>query len=1124
MRKLVLLTAFVLGSVGAWAQGVTTATLVGSVTAASDVQTPERKVSTEESLPGATVLALHVPSGTQYGTSVNANGRFSILNLRVGGPYKITVSFVGYQTREINDVYLKLGEPYNLNVSLTEDGKTLEELVISGVQDRLLNSDRNGTITSISTREIQNMPTIGRSINDFTRFTPQASSSSNGAIGGGNYRQNYVTVDGSDFNNTFGIGSNLPAGGSPISLDALEEISVNITPYDVRQANFIGSSINAITRSGTNDFSGSAYTFWRNQRQQGNDVGFNAPFLRQRQSILTTGFRVGGPIIKNKVFFFLNYENTDETRPGQTRRAATSATAGTPGSFGSSPEISRPLASELDDISQFLRETYNYETGPYEGYDNESNNRRYVARLDWNINQNHRVSVRYSQVESKSPSFPSTSTSGSNFNFTTGQGRTTNNALFFQNAGYFQEANFYSLAVEANSLFGKIANTFRATYTNQNDPRSSGGGVFPFVDILDGTGSYNAVTGTTAGAGFTSFGYEPFTFGNLRDVQTYSIVDFATMNMGIHTITAGIQADFQTTKNGFQRFGTGHYVFNTWDDFVNGANPLNYAITYSLLPGFEQAFPNIKYNQYSVYGQDEIALNERIKITAGVRFDLPTFPSTEGIKTHPLVEPLTFADGRKLDSGVLPKSRVMVSPRVGFNWDVLGDRSLQVRGGTGIFTGRVPTVWLVAQSGDAGLLQFTQSYSGQANTPGPFRIDPYRPATPPAAGTAIPSTFSTIDPDFKFPQAWKSSLAIDKKLPGGFVGSLEGIYTKDLNIAKGVNYNLKDPTPLNVAGYPDNRPIYPVDLTERFYNRYNNATGQVTPTGTSSWNPITLGNGDEGYYWSLTAKLEKQFEKGLSAFVAYTRSDAQVLYDGQGDQLFNTWSLNQISGNPNNPELSVANYIVPDRVIASVSYRKEFLNKLATTISLFWDGSIQGRYSYTYSADINRDGQPNDLIYVPNDPSEIDFADQTYGGVLWTAAQQEALFFRMVEQDKYLSSRKGKYAERNGAKLPWRNQVDVRFAQDIFTEIGGRKNTLQFTLDINNFGNLLNPSWGITRAVNATGVLVPRNAAAVVSGGTVRPTYSLANDRNQPVSSSFRENNDIGSTYFMQFGLRYIFN
>ncbi|HET9055053.1 MAG TPA: TonB-dependent receptor, partial [Cyclobacteriaceae bacterium] len=430
---------------------------------------------------------------------------------------------------------------------------------------------------------------------------------------------------------------------------------------------------------------------------------------------------------------------------------------------------------DLDEISQYLKDEYGYETGPYQGYDNESGNQRFVARLDWNINDNHRVNVRYSQVESKSPSFPSTSTSGSGFNAASGFNRQSNNALFFKNAGYFQEANFYSLAAEVNSVFGKVANTFRATYTHQNDPRSSGSSVFPFVDILDGDPANNRT--------YTSFGYEVFTFGNLRDVTTYSFVDYLTFSKGIHNILAGVQADFQKTKNGFQRFGTGYYVFASWDDFVNGANPVNYALTYSLSPGFKQAFPNIGYNQYSVYAQDEMAINDRFKLTAGIRFDLPTFPEVDGIKTHPLAEPLEFNDGWRMDTGVLPKTRVMVSPRVGFNWDVMGDRSLQVRGGTGIFTGRVPTVWLVAQSGDAGLLQFTETFSGQGNTPGPFDPDPraYLPATVPAAGASLPSTFSAIDPNFKFPQSWKTSVAVDKKLPFGLVGTLEAIYTKDLN-------------------------------------------------------------------------------------------------------------------------------------------------------------------------------------------------------------------------------------------------------------------------------------------------------------------------------------------------------
>lgn len=1097
------------GTVGVLAQGITTAIISGKVTGSKASNNAEQKAGVEEVLPGATVQVLHIPTGAQYGVATDANGRFNIQNLRAGGPYTITTSFIGYATQTITDVYLKLGEPYILSASLKEEGTELNTVVVSGVQDRTLNSDRTGAITSIGSRELQTLPSITRNINDFTRFTPQATSTSNGAIGGGNYRQNYITIDGSDFNNTFGIGTNLPAGGSPISLDALEQISVNITPYDIRQSNFIGSAINAITRSGSNEFSGSIYTFFRNQDQQGDEVRNNAKLIKQKFNENTVGFRLGGPILKDKLFFFVNAENTKTVRPGQQQFAATPDAP-----FGSSPNISRPTASQLTTISDYLRNTYGYETGAFDNYDFESSNLRLTGRLDWNINSNHRVSLRYSDVKSKTPSFLVGSTTGAGFNYGAGAGRTNNNALWFKNSNYYQEANFTSIALEVNSLFGKLANTFRATYTNQNDPRSSDSKVFPFVDIME------------AGTPYTSFGYEPFTFGNLRDVKSFSFVDFVTFTKGKHTLTGGIQIDLQETKNGFQRFGTGLYRFNSWNDFVTGQKPTDYAITYSLLPNFEQAYPKVGFAQYSAYVQDEIELTNRLKVTGGIRFDLPTFPSVPEIKTHPLVAALTFGEGQKVDTGVLPETRVMISPRIGFNWDIKGDRTVQLRGGTGLFTGRVPTVWIVAQSGDAGLLQFTQSYNGQANTPGVFQVDPYRPATPPTPGSAIPSSISAINPNFKFPQTWKTNLAVDFKLPLGFVGTLEGIYNRDLSVAYGRNPNLVNPQPLNVAGYPDNRLIYP-NGNAKFINALT-AAGQAVagtePTATGAFNPVVLSNGSDGYYWSLTAKIDKQFSNGISAFVAYTKSGSKVLYDGVGDQLLNTWSLTPIVGQANSPELSYAGYIVPDRIIAGISFRKEYLERFATSISLFYEGSSQGTFSYTYGGDLNRDGQNNDLIYVPKDPSEITFSAFTYNGVTYSAQQQSDIFFRYIEQDKYLSSRRGQYAERNGALLPWRGQIDFRFAQDIFTNIGGKKNTLQFTVDIFNFGNLLNKNWGAFDVVNAPGILVPTNQSALAAGGAVKPTFRLQTDRNQPVTTTFRDNNSITSTYYMQFGLRYIFN
>lgn len=1096
MKKFLLSTLVVVFVAFNISAQVTTSSLSGTIR------------DSKESLIGATIKATHQPTGTVYGSSSGIDGRFNIPNMRVGGPYLIVVSYVGYQSESFSEVILKLGEPFVLNVLLTPSGRELQEVVITAQDpNSVLNANRTGSTTNLGRAQIQSVPTITRSVNDLTKFTPQANGAS---IGGGNYRQNNFTVDGSDFNNQFGIGSNLPAGGSPISIDAIEEISVNVTPYDVRMSGFVGSAINAVTRSGRNDFFGNAFFGFRNESNQGNKVGGNNIVLQPLDETQYS-LSLGGPIIKNKLFFFANIDRTSQVRPGQSRMAASPSAP-----FGSNPNIARPTMSELDNIRSYLMRTYNYDPGIYQGYANESYNNKILARLDWNINKDHRFNIRYNQVESATPSFISTSTSGTGYNFPNNGGRNNPGHLHFSNSNYTQEANQYSLAAELNSSFGsKLSNTLRGSFTHQNDPRGSESDVFPLVDIMkDGTA-------------FTTFGYEPFTFGNLRDVQTYSFTDNLTMSLGNHELTLGLQMDFSTTKNGFQRFGTGAYRFNSWDDFVNGANPNDYAITYSLSPGYAQAFPTFKFQQYSAYFQDNFRVGEKLNITAGLRLELPTYPDVPEIKTHPLIAPLTFSEGRKLDTGVLPKERIMLSPRIGFNYDVKGDRSLQLRGGTGIFTTKVPFVWIVAQSGDAGLIQFTQNWNGTANTPGPFSQDirKYLPATPPAAGTSIPATISAIDPDFKFPQTWKSSLALDAKLPWGIVGTLEGIYNKDLNIAKGFNVNLVDPTALNVSGYPDNRPIYPAANVSKFINKLTN--GQASATGTGALNPVVLDNVQDGHSWFLTASLNKSFSRGLSAQLSYTRSEQKVLYDGNGDQLFNTWSLTQTSNTGNNPGLSYSNFNIPHRVIAGISYRKEYIKNLATSVSMFLEASHQGRFSYTYSTDFNRDGQTNDLIYIPRDPSEITFAarpaSSATGNVAYTAQQQSDLFFAYIEQDDYLKKNKGKYAERNGGVMPWRNQVDIRLTQEIFKNFGKSKNNFQFTMDIINFGNMLNSSWGNVDFVKSAGILVPQNVASLTPGGTVRPTFWLNTFDNKPVDSTFGTTQTFASTYYMQFGFRYNF-
>ncbi|MGI4834855.1 MAG: TonB-dependent receptor [Janthinobacterium lividum] len=1162
LRHLLLLVLSVGLAHSGWAQGTTTSSIAGTVTDAKGGE-----------LPGATVIAVHTPTGTQYVAPTNADGRFYIQNMRVGGPYTLKVTFVGYQDFNRSNVVLTVGQTQRIDVKLGDASTQLAEAVVVGNNPRsVLNAERTGPVTNISTEQLQRLPTITRSLNDFLRLTPQASPISTGAIGGGNYRQNNITVDGSDFNNNFGIGGNLPANGSPISLDALEELTVNIAPFDVRQSGFVGSAVNAVTRSGSNTVQGSLYTFYRNQNYIGKNVASDQ-FTINPSTVRTYGARVGGPIIKDKLFFFLSYERSTEDIPGPQNITSNGQTSGA-GSYGSASNIVKPTASQLDSYSSYLQSTYGYATGPYQSYNFQNTNSRYLGRIDWNINNKNHLSIRYNQVNSHNPIQVSTSRSPlASFP----QTRTSLFALPFANSNYFQDYNFYSGALELNSTLGtRLFNTLRLTYTNQNDPRSSNSSIFPFVDILDGSQNRNTAGGfSTYGNPLTSFGYEPFTFGNLRQVETYSAVDFLSGTFGKHTLTGGVQFDLQTTKNGFQRFGTSYYTYNSWADFAsqsdpnpaNRANPVDFATTYSLLPGFQQAFPRFKTAQYSAYVQDEYSISEKFRLTYGLRAELNSYLNVQEIQTNPLIASRALTDGRHIDTGVLPTNRVLFSPRIGFNWDVKGDRSLQLRGGSGIFTGKVPTVWIVAQSGDAGMIQVTQQAStiGSGNNmvspasafgalPGfiaptaaqpfgllPFSADPaaHRPDVVPAAGTIVPSTASATDPNFRNPQAWKSALALDAKLPGGIVGTLEGTYNRDLIVAYGQNYNLVNPRSLagtnaGQPGFSDNRDFYPNAVGSKFTsplygNDFTPKTINGTPVAAGAFNPIVLSNGYKGYYWSATAQLQKSFSSGLQASLAYTRSDARVLFDGSGDQLLNTWSGTYTVNNANNPALSYANYVAPDRIVASLTYRKEYLGHLGTTISFFYSGSIQGRYSYIYSSDFNRDGQTNDLIYIPQNANDITFSDFNYGTAaapnFITAAQQNTLFQQFVDQDPYLSKHRGGYAERNGATLPWRHQVDFRAAQDIFVS-GKTRNALQFTFDVFNFGNLLNRNWGVFQQpiVSNGAILVPTNVASLVEGGTVKPTFRLNTYGGAPIQQSFVNTVTTASTYYMQIGLRYNFN
>lgn len=1102
IRKIALTVLSLLVAFAASAQ-VTTSSISGKITDENGVE-----------LPGATVIAVHVPSGTQYWTIVDSKGNYRILNILPGGPYTVRVEMLGYQVTEITGINVALADNFVVDASLKEESMDLDEVVVVAESATSnMRSDRAGVVTSVNARSLSTLPVISRRVQDVIKLTPQAYDSGNGPqIGGGTYRQNNFTIDGAAANNAFGIGGTMPAGGSPVSMDAIEQISVNVTPYDVRQSGFIGAAMNAVTRSGSNNFEASAYSYFYNEKFRGKWVEGNELAINPEQHLLV-GARVGGPIIKDKLFFFLNFEMERDVEPGPSRRASSPEHPWTDGNDG----YARPSVDVMNALHDYLINQWGYDPGAYEGYSTISPAYKFLARIDWNINKNHKFNIRYNMTKSKYPSAPSTSTSGLADRNSLRGNRQDMEAIYFQNARYFTEQNYSSVAAELNSRFldGKVNNVLRATYSHQNEPRSTEGGMFPFVDI--GVGGYY----------YTSFGTELFSLGNLRDVNTVTVTDEVTSSLGINQLTAGVQYEWNRTKNGFQRFGAGYYsfLFDTEEDLMSAIqnntlfdNPSQYAITHSFNRDWSQAFPQFDFHQLSFYLQNEMSFN-RFKLSYGLRVEVPIYPSLD-YNFNQQVADATFAEyngnGGKYDTRQLPATTVMFSPRIGFNWDILGDRSLVLRGGSGFFTGRLPFVWIVAQAGDAGVIQATTTrVAGDQQVP-PFLVDRTEQlnwlypdgATP--ATTSI-SSISLMAPDLKMPQTWKSSLALDYIMPGDVLLSVEGVYNYDINPVTITNVGLKDPVYSNINDFADNRYVW---------------DGYYEP---SLQNAYLLNNSKKGgHYYSVTVKAEKHNYYGFDGMIAYTYSNALSYGDGWGDQVYSAWQNAATVNGQNLVELGYAGYVMPHRLIASLSYTADYAKNFGTGISIFYEGGPRGRYSYTYTTNIVGDGGADNLIYVPASKDELTFEDYVIDGtdIVYTADQQADDFWNYVNNSKYLSTRKGQYAERNGLVAPWTHQFDVRIFQNFYIpQKNGQRHTIQIGLDIENIGNLLNQNWGHFWSTNTTQILEVAGNGYTQGGigQSPKPVYHFMTDGTQRLTKEFSPAISLSSTWMMQLSLRWIF-
>ena len=1070
-KQMFMMLIFLFVSVMMFGQGATTSSLSGNIT-----------YSKGESLAGASVVAIHVPSGTKYSTIVDNAGNYHIQNMRVGGPYTVNISFIGYGSMSYTDITLKLGETYVQNGQLAESTTTLNEVVVTaGLRNSILSSERSGTQTNVSNRELNNLPSISRSLTDFTKYTPQSQGNS---FGGRDGRFNTITVDGAAFNNNFGLSSNpLPGGeAQPISLDAIEEVSVNVAPYDVRMSQFTGASINAVTRSGDNTLKASVYTYLRPKSFTGSTVDGNDVAGANSRSQQTYGARIGGAIIKDKLFYFVSGEYEKVSVPGVDWKPSTD------GVSNAAQMISRTTEADMLAVKNYLISKYNYDPGKYKDFDPFKNqNHKILARIDWNISNNHKFTLRYNDV---------VGTSDQQTNFNSGppnnlknSGRISSQSMAFSNAFYGFKNTVRSITGELNSTFAsQFSNKLLVSYTHIQDTRTSPSSPFPFVDIWEGY-----INPTTQGDQYMSFGYELFSYNNNVVNNTLSFADNLTINLNKHTVTGGISFDRLFFLNSYIREGTSYYRYGSVNDFITGADPIGFGVTYGY-NGNDAPGSQVTFGLGALYLQDEWKVNPKLKVTYGLRAEKTFY--FDKMQDNPAISALAFVDGQKIDVSTWPKSALLASPRLGFNWDVKGDRSLQVRGGSGLFTGLLPFVWFTNQPQASGLIQVPEIGWGPGNTnlvglqfnPDFKQYIADNPSLFPQSASTLPngSSLAQVAKKFKLPQVWRSNIGVDIELPWSMVFTGEIMYSKDINAIKQVNINESAPTG-NMTG-PDTRPYWrPADKAPLPPFDYTKVQQSIS-------NAMQLENTNEGYQYSFTAQLSKNFSKGLSGMFAYTYTVAKDVTSNPGSSAYSAFSSNTAVGSLNNPGLSYSNFATPNKLVGNVSYRIEYAKSFATTISLVYQGYQTGHWSYTYSNDLNNDGMSSDLMYIPAAADEITFVNLVKSGnVLMTAADEQTAFWNYVNSNKYLSSRKGKYAERFGQLQPWLHRFDAKFLEDIFTNFGtSRKYTLQFSVDLLNIGNLLNDKWG-TYSYNPLASYDNVRPLTVASKGTATaaPTYTL---------------------------------
>jgi len=1078
---------------------------------------------------GAAVVAHHEPSGTVYGAVTNADGRYTIQGMRPGGPYRVDFSCLGYQDAAFAGVVLQLAETYSLNAKIAESTEMLEgTVVVASPTSKFAAQERTGAVTNIGNDQIAAVPTVNRSITDVTRLSPYGGNGM--SFAGSDGRTANFTVDGANFNNNFGLSDKLPGGGNPISIDAIEEMQVVISPYDVRQTNFIGGGVNAITKSGTNTFRGTAYIYHRNENMQGDTVdGEQIAGARAKDRSTTYGFTLGGPIVKNKLFFFVNGEMTK--MPTVVNRWQGSKD----GKADENNYISRTTLDDLERAKTFAKDAYGYDTGSYTDFPANESNYKILARLDWNITNKHHLALRYNYTLNTAWNSPNASSMDGGTR--SAYSRMSLYSMSFANAMYSMSNTVNTWSLDLNSrISDNLSNQFLATFSKLDDIRGTNSEEFPFIDILDGSGDTN---------NYMALGYELFTWNNAVHNTIANVKDDITYYVGSHKITAGLNFEYQMADNQYMRNGTGYYRYKSLDDFLKKETPEVVCLTYGYTKdGVVETAPaaRVQFYKAGIYAQDEWNPTDNFKLTYGLRLDGLFFDNGD-LMTNNAILALNYYPRVKnyqethIDTGKWPTSKLTVSPRIGFSWDVLGDRSLKVRGGTGLFSGRLPLVFFTNMPTNGGLVQYQaqlgpstkydnlpaavkEKYESMADVMAEFKnglvLDANGKATAaalrdkligmgfpetvsPESGT-VPSAVNAVDPDFKMPQVWKTSLAIDYTFPVSFpfTISAEGIFNKTINAV-----SISDWSILPVEGFArwngaDNRPMYPSNFR-------------------STTKAFVLENTSKGYGWSANVTLNMAPAEWISLMAAYTHTVNKEITGMPGSAAESAFTYVPTVAGPNYITLHNSQYVTPDRVIASAMINDKCGNHYSLIYEA-WRGGFAA--SYMLKNDMNGDGYNYDALYIPTD---AEVANNSFRFVSVDDAQR---FMDYVHNDPYLSKHQGQYAEAYSLYSPWVHRVDFSYKHDFRLKIGNTMNTLQLSFDLKNVLNLFNSSWGVSKYLNpaisssTTEARILQYESTDAEGYPVFSTPSKVNGSVQ----TWLPYHTLGQCWYASIGIKYLFN